>query len=362
MMRRLSWLPKSAVLLGLSVIVLGCATQKMQNERYLTHELEITPYHYQDSFQCVTSPKPKYSKRMKLSFSRAEEVFDQWVPLEEKIRLYQESLALGDTRALSRMLKLYQAYDAIAKKQPNYKSPYDEKILELYHDMLVERSLPEGYTEYAKLKRDGILVYKDESVALDYINHAAKLGDSEAQVLLGDHYMYKEGDYFKGKKAYECAAKQDNVNAYHALAVAAEIFEENYAKSLHYHEKAAALGSLKSIIYLRSVFRDGLYGYDKDFVLTSCFHNFYEEYYRNPSLLHGFEGACPIPDHPSLADGNLPLDDEQLVNIRSIEYKFNPHQKRAGREAVVIHKKINRDNENRKQLLRALQQNNESRF
>jgi len=52
------------------------------------------------------------------------------------------------------------------------------------------------------------------------------------------------------------------------LAVGAIVFEENPPKALDYQMKAGDKGSLKSVVLLSSVFRDGMMGYEKKSVLN----------------------------------------------------------------------------------------------
>lgn len=312
----------------LFLILQACAVYKGENEQYLTHNNDaVRRYAITLPFSCTTPVSKKVSWKAAQAFRQAERSFGRDIPLEEKIALYEKALDAGNLRSLKPMLVLYEMY-AKNNKELAEGAIYDNymtEIIEIVYKMLNIYDLPEGYSAYAKLKQEGELLYKDDIKALDYIYHAALLGDLDALIMLGDHYMYVEGDYFKGKQAYECAAKQDNLRADRALAKSYEIFEENYPKSLDNHSKAAGKGSQPSLLELRATFRDGLKGYDKDPDLAMCFHWFHEAYLLRPNQpLSGLRWSCPLPEHPELGKGDLPYDDERKSMIMRVEREFNP--------------------------------------
>lgn len=313
--------------IGTLMVIQACAIYKGDNEKYLFHDYDIKRYDITQSFVCqVVTPK-KVSWQARQAFQKAEKSFSQNIPLEEKVALYEKALESGETKALSRMLVLYEVY-AASNKEAAEGSEYEDymaEIINIHHKMLIEYNLPEGFSAYAKLKKDGKLLYKDDIKALNYTYHAAMLGDLDGLLMLGDHYMYVEGDYFKGKEVYECAAKQNNIRADLALAKAYEIFEENYPKSLQNHIKAAEKGAPQSLLYLRATFRDGLNGYDKDPDLAMCFHWFNEAFLlQSNQSLAGIRWSCPLPEHPELGKGDLPYDDERKLSIQKVEQEFNP--------------------------------------
>lgn len=144
------------------------------------------------------------------------------------------------------------------------------------------------------------------------------------------------GEYEKGVQALQCAASQGSMTAYQQLAVGATVFEENPPKALNYQIKAGDKGSLKSIALLRSVFRDGTMGYEKDKELADCFNQFILEFSINPKSIYGLEMACPLPEHPELKYGDDSLTPEKRADIAKIERKFNPNKAVTEDEKYVL--------------------------
>ncbi len=357
---------KNIRLVGLSVLFFifqACAVHKGENEQYLALDSEkVNRYSVTLPFMCVTPASKKVSWQARQAFRKAENAFSRDIPLENKIALYEKALDAGETKSLKRMLVLYESYGENNKTlaEGGVYENYMSEIIEIVNKMLNTYDLPEGYSAYAKLKKEGELLYKDDIKAQNYIYHAALLGDLDALLMLGDHYMYVEGDYFKGKQAYECAAKQDNLRADRALAKSYEIFEGNYPKSLENHSKAAEKGSQASLLELRATFRDGLKGYNKDPDLAMCFHWFHEAYLLKPNQpLSGFRWSCPLPAHPELEKGDLPYDDDLKSVIMKVEREFNPKPKNNNVKVLTPLVEMLKKEELKKQqenkLLRSLQ-------
>lgn len=348
--------------IGLLLVLQACATYKGENEQYLALDPDkVERYVVTLPFSCTTPVSKNLSWQARQSFRNAERSFSKDIPLEEKIALYEKALELGETKSLKRMLILYEAYASNHQKMAegaDYEN-YMSEIIETINQMINTYDLPEGYSAYAKLKLEGELLHKDEIKARNYIYHAALRGDLDALLMLGDYYMYVEGNYFKGKEAYDCAAKQDNLRADRALAKSYEIFEENYPKALENHSKAAENGSQQSLLELRATFRDGLKGYHKNPELAMCFHWFHEAYLLKPNQpLPGFRWSCPLPPHPELDRGNLPYDEELKSLITSVEREFNPNpiknEVKVITPLVEMMKKADQKKQQENQLLKSL--------
>lgn len=323
----------------------ACINQKIQTEKLITSPIQLVKIKFpEEDFVCHLENEALWvptSAAAQTLFESAEiQNIKEDIPVSTKIESYEASLRLYHPKALERMLEIYQTLstkELVSKIEATTKanndsevnqtgikpSDYEDKILHIYKQM-IDHQLPIGYTYLGLLYQQGQLVNKNLDKAYLYLKMAALMGNPRAQFLLGDYYFYILGDYQNGLKAHNCALAQSFYDSYHAMALGKEIFEKNYPQSLELHIKAAEHGYFKSLILLRSVFRDGLYGYDKDPDLTACFDQFIQTYSDNPDKIEGLEKACPLPEHPTLKFG----EQENNVMVYKVEKKFNPAKKK----------------------------------
>lgn len=322
---------------------------------------DIPVYGYSEPFKCVKAPKMATSGRAVTAFRQAEKLKKRHgVPIEDKVAAYEKAAKLGHPDALEQMLAVYYANNdpVVIKLRPkpitefsmtniikeefdkgvvlSKTRKYDAEISALKLRISKESKNVDHFAQIAQMKLDGKELQKDKKKAFDYLMYASQQGSLAAQERLGDFYFYELGEYEKGVEALQCAASQGSVTAQQQLAVGASVFEDNHPKTLSYHMKAGAKGSLKSITFLRSVFRDGTMGYEKDKELADCFDQFIKEYSLNPKGIYGLEWACPLPEHPDLKFGDQPLTKEKKSDIAKVERKFNPDKQLTEDELYVF--------------------------
>lgn len=345
----------------LAVISAACSP-KYQLEKNLSQGVNVPKYPYAAPFQCVAAPKERYSNQAVQAFKKAEKQRKSPdVSVEDKIAAYQKADKLGHPEALQAILSVYyennQPIIRHVARRSNVdpfsmygmirgsnemetvivKNKYDQEIEEIRLKIAGQQKNNDHLVSLAQMKLKGTGgVQKDEKRAFDYLMYASLKGNVNAQEQLGDYYFYQLGEYEKGVKALQCASSQGSATAYQQLAVGATVFEENPPKALDYQIKAGDKGSLKSVALLRSVFRDGTMGYEKDKELADCFNQFILEFSINPKSIYGLEMACPLPEHPELKYGDDPLTPEKRADIAKIERKFNPNKAVTDDEKYVL--------------------------
>lgn len=115
----------------------------------------------------------------------------------------------------------------------------------------------------AKMYHSGMGVSRDMKKAFEFYQIAAELGNTDAQVDLGDIYYYgKETaqSYEKANYWYEKAAKNGNATAQMNLGYAylnGEGVEMNYAKARNWLEIAVKQGQPSAMYHLGTIYFDG---------------------------------------------------------------------------------------------------------
>jgi len=112
-------------------------------------------------------------------------------------------------------------------------------------------------------------------------------------------YIYDNKKYAVGLGYLKCAEKQDYADAAYKLGSYYEVVDENYPVSMHYYQRAAALGEPKGVTEIRNVFEQGLNGYPKNAKLAKVYDDISSRFYRDADLrLPNLAKDYPLPPHP----------------------------------------------------------------
>lgn len=196
--------------------------------------------------------------------------------------LFQQAADKGSWKAEYHLARRYALGEGVTR---------DNKKSQAIIDSLVARDIPLGY--YA------LAMNKDRDINL---KKAAERGNPQAQYTLGEE-AYMVYDYALAKKYYRCAAEQGVKDAAYALAMRAEISEENYPKAVEYYVLAGSLGSEDALNSLYFIFRSDNektnLGYEKDLALSNCFNQYRQQIKKDPSLkFPDLAEKCPIGNPP----------------------------------------------------------------
>ncbi|WP_174875905.1 SEL1-like repeat protein [Vogesella oryzae] len=122
---------------------------------------------------------------------------------------------------------------------------------------LIQRGIPQGYYDMGALLTKGYGVVESEASALQYLRHAADLGNPDAQYYVGDQLFNLSIDYpvpFNiGLQMKKCAAEQGHSEAAFEYAIRMKN-SKNYSEALKYFQLAVKAGNETVAFKLGKVF------------------------------------------------------------------------------------------------------------
>ncbi|WP_223529966.1 tetratricopeptide repeat protein [Pseudomonas sp. BF-B-26] len=208
----------------------------------------------------------------------------------EVAKLYQQAVAKDHWKAMHNLAELYLRGDGVLKDT--------NKAIDLYMRM-VDLKVPLGYYDMSVMTQRGVGVVQSDKDAMLFLVKAADLGSPQAQTRIGYIYIYDNKKYAVGLGYLKCAEKQDYADAAYKLGSYYEVVDENYPVSMHYYQRAAALGEPKGVTEIRNVFEQGLNGYPKNAKLAKVYDDISSRFYRDADLrLPNLAKDYPLPPHP----------------------------------------------------------------
>ncbi|MFO6422422.1 tetratricopeptide repeat protein [Motilimonas sp. KMU-193] len=221
---------------------------------------------------------------------------------EQVTALYEQAAKLDHWKALHNLARRYRL------GLGTYRSA--AKTLETTQ-RLIELGAPIGYYDLAVILERGYGVKYDIEGAWLYLHKAAKLGEPNALIRLGNHYGYnlpreqqqndKAGAYFK------CAAQQQSTEAYYEYADWLRVGEDRYPESMHYYQLAAGNGMLKAAIVLNAVFSLGQHEYQINESVVQVYEQIADKIDADPNFrIPDITTRYPLPPHPVQGYGSLP--------------------------------------------------------
>jgi len=208
----------------------------------------------------------------------------------EVAKLYQQAVAKDHWKAMHNLAELYLRGDGVLKDT--------NKAIDLYMRM-VDLKVPLGYYDMSVMTQRGVGVVQSDKDAMLFLVKAADLGSPQAQTRIGYIYIYDNKKYAVGLGYLKCAEKQDYADAAYKLGSYYEVVDENYPVSMHYYQRAAALGEPKGVTEVRNVFEQGLNGYPKNAKLAKVYDDISSRFYRDADLrLPNLAKDYPLPPHP----------------------------------------------------------------
>ena len=134
---------------------------------------------------------------------------------DEKLKLYQLGVDLGDEKAIYYLSKYYIDNDI---KNPNLKN---------YLNLSIKLGNVYSYPLYAKALLEGKVLDFDPVLGIKILEAGARIGSNECKLMLADHYLngeYIDKSIYKAIKYYQDVAKSNDKRALYSLA---KIYYEN---------------------------------------------------------------------------------------------------------------------------------------
>ncbi|MFO6422423.1 tetratricopeptide repeat protein [Motilimonas sp. KMU-193] len=221
---------------------------------------------------------------------------------EQVTALYEQAAKLDHWKALHNLARRYRL------GLGTYRSA--AKTLETTQ-RLIELGAPIGYYDLAVILERGYGVNYDIEGAWLYLHKAAKLGEPNALIRLGNHYGYnlprEQQQDDKAAAYFKCAAQQQSTEAYYEYGEWLEIGEQRYPEAMHYYQLAVGNGMAKAAIVLATVFAVGQYKYLIDQEQTLIYEDLSTKIRANPELrIPDITTRYPLPPHPVQGYGSLP--------------------------------------------------------
>lgn len=246
-----------------------------------------------DEFKCVheQDTAPPLNQQAEQWFQQGRSISKErptnWA---EVARLYQQAVEKNHWKAMHNLAELYLRGDGVLKDA--------NKAIDLYMRM-VDLKVPLGYYDMSVMTQRGVGVVQSDKDAMLFLVKAADLGSPQAQSRIGYIYIYDKRKDAVGLGYLECAEKQDCADAAYKLGSYYEVVDENYPVSMHYYQRAAALGEPKGVTEIRNVFEQGLNGYPKNAKLAKVYDDISSRFYRDSDLrLPNLAKDYPLPPHP----------------------------------------------------------------
>jgi len=246
-----------------------------------------------DEFKCVheQDTAPPLNQQAEQWFQQGRSISkEQPANWAEVARLYQQAVEKNHWKAMHNLAELYLRRDGVAKDT--------NRAVDLYMEM-VKLQVPLGYYVMGVMTQRGVGVVQSEKDAMMFLLKAGDMGSPLAQTRLGNIYIYDLKKYQLGVSYLRCAANQDDAKANYELAAYYKIVDRNYPVALHYYQQAAVLGERKGSMQIESVFRDGLFSYQKNKKIEDAYYEISSQLSSNPELrFPSLAKSHPLPPNP----------------------------------------------------------------
>ncbi|WP_082061143.1 tetratricopeptide repeat protein [Pseudomonas sp. MRSN 12121] len=245
----------------LAAALLGSSSLSMAYDFKCIHEKDTAPPLDQQADQWFQQARTLSRKRPA-----------DWSKVAE---LYQQAVEKGHWKAMHNLAELYLRGDGVAKDT--------NKAIDLYLKM-IQLQVPLGYYDMSTMTKRGLGVVQSDRTAMQFLIKSADMGGPQAQTRIGYIYIYEKNKDPIGISYLKCAERQDYADAAYKLGTYYESVDKNYPVSLHYYQRAAALGERKGAIEIEDVFQNGKFSYNKDKKTEDAYYKVSRELAKNPDL------------------------------------------------------------------------------
>ncbi|WP_124339275.1 tetratricopeptide repeat protein [Pseudomonas chlororaphis] len=260
----------------LAVVLLGSSGFSMAYDFKCVHEKDTAPPLDQQADQWFKQARV-LSKERPADWSKVAS-------------LYQQAVEKNHWKAMHNLAELYLRGDGVAKDT--------NKAIDLYLKM-IQLQAPLGYYDMSVMTQRGVGVVQSDRSAVQFLIRASDLGSPQAQTRIGYIYIYDKRKDAVGLGYLRCAEKQGYADAAYKLGSYYEIVDENYPVSMHYYQRAAALGERKGAMEIEDVFQSGKFSYNKDKKIEDAYYKVSRELANNPDLrFPNLAKDHPLPPNP----------------------------------------------------------------
>ncbi|WP_259679318.1 tetratricopeptide repeat protein [Pseudomonas chlororaphis] len=244
-------------------------------------------------FKCVheKDTAPPLNQQANEWFKQARSISKERLPDWPKAaHLYQQAVDKDHWKAMHNLAELYLRGDGVPKDT--------NKAIDLYLKM-TQLQVPLGYYDMSVMTQRGIGVVQSDRTAMQFLIKAAELGSPQAQTRIGYIYIYEKNKDSVGVNYLKCAESQDYADAAYKLGTYYESVDKNYPVSMHYYQRAAALGERKGAMEIEDVFQNGKFSYNKDKKTEDAYYKVSRELAKNPDLrFPNLAKDHPLPPNP----------------------------------------------------------------
>lgn len=220
------------------------------------------------------------------------------------VGLYERAIEKDHWKAMHNLARLYRTG---WPGMPGVDQDID-KMLDLYERM-IKLEVPLGYYNWAVAVEQGNGVTQSKKMTNYYLHIAARRGHPLAQIQIGQHFAYvlprERQDDDRAEIYYRCAGAQNNVEAIEKTASFYDTAKKNRPRSLFYYQRAASLGSLTGLSFLKGVFEPNPlpiynFGYEPDAANYELYDKLWKQLRSNPNLTFpNLIQDHPLPPHPT---------------------------------------------------------------
>ncbi|MBP5087105.1 sel1 repeat family protein [Pseudomonas chlororaphis] len=244
-------------------------------------------------FKCVheKDTAPPLNQQADEWFKQARSISKERLPDWPKAaHLYQQAVDKDHWKAMHNLAELHLRGDGVSKDT--------NKAIDLYLKM-TQLQVPLGYYDMSVMTQRGIGVVQSDRTAMQFLIKAAELGSPQAQTRIGYIYIYEKNKDSVGINYLKCAESQDYADAAYKLGTYYESVDKNYPVSMHYYQRAAALGERKGAMEIEDVFQNGKFSYNKDKKTEDAYYKVSRELAKNPDLrFPNLAKDHPLPPNP----------------------------------------------------------------
>ncbi|WP_273864434.1 tetratricopeptide repeat protein, partial [Pseudomonas sp. B3G-3] len=218
----------------------------------------------------------------------------------EMVDLYREAAERGHYKAMLNLAGLYVRGIGVVKDEG--------KAVDLVEQAMKLNS-PHAFYLMGVMLQQGIGVKRDDRAAMSFFRRSADLGNRYGQHATGEAIrdaFIRQGESEKNRgfsiavQMLECALGQDLAAAGHTLGMHFLLVEEDPFRALEYFQKAASLGSDKSLYKLYRTFKNGEFGVSKDIQRAACYKNLDKQLQTDPKKrFPDIDRQCPLPPSPA---------------------------------------------------------------
>ncbi|SDZ03062.1 hypothetical protein SAMN03159453_02126 [Pseudomonas sp. NFIX28] len=244
-------------------------------------------------FKCVheKDTAPPLNQQADEWFKQARAISKERLPDWPKAaHLYQQAVGKDHWKAMHNLAELYLRGDGVARDT--------NKAIDLYLKM-TQLQVPLGYYDMSVMTQRGVGVVQSDRTAMQFLIKAADLGSPQAQTRIGYIYIYEKNKDAIGINYLKCAERQDYADAAYKLGTYYESVDKNYPVSMHYYQRAAALGERKGAIEIEDVFQNGKFSYSKNKKIEDAYYKISRELAKDPELrFPNLAKDHPLPPNP----------------------------------------------------------------